>query len=248
MNMEPSAVGVFKPSQVQFVAWSSSITEEDNDVRWLSQQLRHRPPARVLDVGGGSGQFAALLARATACQVDVLDPSPVAAEHFTAESGCALIPGDFNTWSPPIGKRYDLVIFRLVLHHLIGRNNTATLRTQAAALRRAAGMLSDKGRIYILEVIYDPRVGVDSSGRLIYEATRLQAPARAIRKLGANTAGEGVRFHSLAAWRRVFAEAGLEPETESVDTIWKPAFPWWQRHPLLCRTRYQWLTMLKPLA
>jgi SAM-dependent methyltransferase len=235
-----------RASEAQFHIWSSDVTEENNDVRWITTQLQPDPSLRVLDVGGGNGKFAAILANWAHCRVDVLDPSSIAAEHFTKSPRCALIRGDFNNWRSESGEQYDLIIFRVVLHHLIGQGNQGTERNQKAALAKAASMLTKRGRIYILENVYEPYVGDDLSARLIYEATSLRGPATIFRKLGANTAGEGVRFHSLSAWRRMFAESGLTVESESFDHAWALPFRAWQRLPFLCARRYQWLSLSRP--
>jgi SAM-dependent methyltransferase len=231
-----------RASEMQFNLWSSTITKHDADVRWLTSKFKPDPTLRVLDIGGGNGQFASVLAAWLQTRVDVIDPSVVAARNFTKFPLCTLIPSDFTTWSNNAGS-YDLVIFRLVLHHLIDRDNERTERTQAEALLKAASLLSDRGRIYILENIYDPLIGSDISGRLIFEATSLKRTAAIFRRLGANTAGEGVRFHSLAAWRHLLAASRLTVESESFDHGWAQPFPLWQRLPFLCGGRYQWLSI-----
>src|ERR1700709_1868166 len=87
-----------KASEALFNVWSSGITEEEYDVRWITSQLEPDPTLRVLDVGGGNGRFASILASWGQCQVQVIDPSQIAAENFTDSSSCSLIKGDFNTW------------------------------------------------------------------------------------------------------------------------------------------------------
>lgn len=236
-----------RPSELQFHLWSSDITEGDKDVRWITGQLKPDPNLRVLDVGGGNGQFASILANWAQCHVDVLDPSEVAALHFTKSARCRLIKADFNSWDDRAVPRYDLVIFRLVLHHLIDGDDRRSLRNQSAGLAKAASLLSESGRIYIVENIYDPWIGDDLSARLIFEATRLKRPAAAFRKLGANTAGEGVRFHSLKAWRRLLSANGLTVETEGFDYLWAQPFPLYQRVAFLCARRHQWLSIARPI-
>jgi SAM-dependent methyltransferase len=192
-----------------------------------------------LDVGGGIGRFASLLAQAGGHQVDVLDCSAVAASSFIACPGVRLISADYLEWVAPPDDRYDLVIFRVVLHHLLGPTSAATARTQQAALLKAAQLLRPAGQVYVFENIYDPLVGEDLTATLIHGVTRLKSLASVTRRLGANTAGEGVHFHSLSAWRRIAQGAGLTLQEEYCDHTWaQDSFPLWQRLPLACARRY----------
>ena len=233
-------------AQLQFNEWSNSVTEDDNDVRWLRAQAGG--VRRVLDVGGGNGRFASILAGALGCEVDVVDPSPAAREQFTRDPRCRFVNGDFLRWDAH-GTRYDLVCFRLVLHHLLGQDDATTADTQLRALRVAASLLAKGGRVYVLENIYEPMVGTDTTGRMIYEATRLKVLAAPFRRLGANTAGEGVRFRSLDSWRSLVAAAGLAEQAEDFNhDPGRQVFPAWQRLPFLCRRRFEWLALLGPRA
>ncbi|MCB9761279.1 MAG: methyltransferase domain-containing protein [Alphaproteobacteria bacterium] len=108
-----------------------------------------RPPGRLLDVGGGHGQYAvALCKRWPGLQAEVLE-LPEAVPHgeaMVAEAGFGdrvrFRPGDMRTadW----GEGYDLVTLFNVLHN-------ATEPEAVDAVRRAFAALRPGGRLVILD-------------------------------------------------------------------------------------------------
>lgn len=242
--MEVRSGGGPRPSAVKFVEWSNLVRADAHDVRWLTSRLATTPGLRVLDIGGGSGRFARLLREAAECRVDVVDPCGLARERFVPDEGLRFFQASFDAWQTR-ARRYDLVVFRTVLHHLVGRSESDTTTAQVEALRKAAALLARDGRVFVMENIYDPLIGNDLSGRLIHAATRLEVAAPLFRRLGANSAGEGVRFRSLAAWRTLIASAGLNPTAECVDPDWGRGLSRLHGAAFLCRRRYQWLALLQ---
>ena len=130
-------------------------------------------------------------------------------------------------------------MMRTVLHHMVGRTERDNLNRQIATLEKAKGLLMPGGSIFITENFYVPFVGADLTGRLIFELTKLQTVARVTRLLGANTAGEGVRFRSEAAWDSMLSDTGLEQVDELTSDTWGQTMPLWQKLPLLCKGRFQ---------
>jgi SAM-dependent methyltransferase len=229
-----------KPSEHMFKVWSEGVNSDTQDFRWLSGRVACDARLRILDVGGGVGTFADLLAKlGRDFYIDVIDPSKIASDNFMASERVRLIRDDFNSWTPPSGALYDLIVFRHVLHHLIGDTYEASIRTQIMALQKAASLLSSQGQIYLLEIIYEPSIGTDLTSRLIFFATHLQRFSALFRRLGANTAGEGVCFHHLPIWKSILGQCSLRVELEDFDHSW-PSLPFWQRIPLMCNKRYQW--------
>lgn len=238
-----------------FLTWSKYVDELSYDLQEIvkygletlidndsSDQLR------FLDVGGGIGRAAALVANADErISVDVVDPSPLAEDHFEDHPKTKLIEGDFLRVE--LDGRYGAVLFRVVLHHLVAPlespTDASTRANQLEALRRAKALLRPGGVICVLENYYEPIVGTDTAGRLIFEATRSKAIASVTRRLGANTAGEGVRFRSQKAWTSISDEAGLSLLERVQSPVWGKASPLWQNLPLLVRERHQAVTILE---
>lgn len=165
-------------------------------------------PRAVVDIGGGCGFFADGLRRAAGVGVRVLDTDPASIEACRAKGVDAEL-GD--ALRPPRHGDEDVVCFNLVLHHLVGRNESATLTLQREALAAWRGHAKV---VFVDEYIYDA-LFADLSGRLIYAITHsrtLSAIASAVSRwvpsLRANTFGVGVRFRGHDEWRRVFAAAG----------------------------------------
>ena len=80
------------------------------------------PPARVLDVGGGPGRYAAWLAR-EGYEVTLIDPVPLHVEQarvLASEHGFATLPGDARHLNLA-DESFDAVILLGPLYHLIER-------------------------------------------------------------------------------------------------------------------------------
>jgi tRNA1(Val) A37 N6-methylase TrmN6 len=239
----------FKPQEVKFVEWSQEAKASDYDIAYILSALQaiHKPEINVMDVGGGMGAVGRVLAEASErIHVDVVDNSALAAKHFLHHDRLRLIYDDFlNVHSD---KKYDVMIFRTVLHHIIGNSSRKTLALQHKAISKARDLLHDDGRLIIIENFYDPVVSKDLSGEIIFQCTKLKAFAPIFRRLGANTAGEGVRFRSLDSWLEMFHSHQLEMFGDIVMERWNVPLPLWQRVPLLCRQKYQALIELRKVS
>ena len=88
------------------------------------------PPARVLDVGGGTGVHARGLA-ADGYDVRVVDPVPLHVSHAASIPGVTAVVGDARRLDEP-GAAYDAVVLLGPLYHLLDRVE------RVAALREAA--------------------------------------------------------------------------------------------------------------
>ena len=175
-------------------------------------------PFRLLDVGGGTGLFAqALQEQFPRCSLTILDTS--AGSILKAEAkGLRAVHGSILDPPPALGAEpFDVVVFNMILHHLVGDSDEATEDNQKNALRVARGLLNKGGRVVLNEYCYSGFVKDDLSGRLIYEITSSRALAGLVRTIGrlfpnhlaANTVGVGVRFRPLLSWARLGTEAGL---------------------------------------
>lgn len=167
-------------------------------------------PRAVVDIGGGCGFFAQALKAAAGVDVRVVDMDPVSvaacrAKGLEAEVGDALRPqrrGD-----------EDVICFNLILHHLVGPDEAATLALQKRAL---SSWLGHARWVFVDEYIYDAWFG-DVAGRLIYAITSSRmlsciaaAVSRWVPSLRANTFGVGVRFRARDEWCRIFEELGFQ--------------------------------------
>jgi len=108
-------------------------------------------PARVLDVGGGSGAYSiALCRRDSTIEAEILDlPSVVPiAERHVAESGVSgrirVRAGDMLT--DPFGKGFDLVLLSAICHMLSPEDNVRLLA-------KAHDALGSGGRVVIQDFI-----------------------------------------------------------------------------------------------
>ncbi|MDR7135365.1 SAM-dependent methyltransferase [Lysobacter niastensis] len=179
---------------------------------------------RFLDVGGGSGRFTdRLLAAYPQAHGTILDNSPLLLGKNTPHARKRLIE-DSAEHLIRIDRRYDLVFFNWVLHHLVGDDYRQSLAHIDHALRAATGLLTSRGRISVFENIYDGLIVGNAPSRIIFGLTSAKAIAPLIHRLGANTARVGVCFQSRAGWQRILSSAGidsLEYESDSQKHI-----PW----------------------
>jgi hypothetical protein len=169
--------------------------------------------------------------------VDVVDHSVLGRKNFINHERTRLIFDDFL--NARFDCVYDAVIIRTVLHHILGKTEGQTAALQATAIAKARDVLAGDGTLFVTENFYEPFLFSDLTGGMIFQLTRIRFAAPLFRRLGANTAGEGVRFRSLRRWKRMFHAAGFEPACDLLKQQWK--MPLWQRIPFLCRDRYQGL-------
>jgi SAM-dependent methyltransferase len=247
-TLNATSTTAFKHQEIKFVEWSQEARASDYDIAYIVNVLQgiRKPEISVLDVGGGIGSVGQVLAEASdRVSVDVVDNSALAKKHFLRHPKLQLVYDDFL--NVDTGKQYDAIIFRTVLHHIIGDSSRKTLDAQHRAIGKAREMLSDDGRLLIIENFYDPVVSEDISGEIIFQCTKLKTFAPIFRRLGANTAGEGVRFRSLKCWLDMFRAHHLEMSGDIVMEKWNSPLPLWQRLPLLCGKKYQALLDLRKM-
>jgi hypothetical protein len=225
-------------SEIKFVEWSHAINKDDYDVKAVIDLLGSLGKESLvgLDVGGGIGRFASVVAEnVEGCRIVVVDNSELVSDAFVGNERCSLIERDWFTYNS--GIKYDFIIFKTVLHHFVESSDKKTRNSQVLGLLKAADVLKDDGVLIIEENFYESAFGFgDLSGRLIYEITKMTLIERITRKLGANTAGEGVRFRSMMAWTKIFEEAGFK-----IDQVTKLQWDWqaWQKIPLMGKARFQ---------
>lgn len=232
-------------SDEMFVEWSKGRSEQSWDTQFVAELIKIRNLSHGLDVGGGIGTFAnsILNLNEEIKSIDVVDPSEQAHSNFITHQRSNLIKGFMGNIED--GKTYGFITINLVCHHIISRQNMDTLEAQINFLKDARNLLEDQGVLIIEENIYESYLLEDLCARLIYEITSLRGIEKITRKLGANTAGEGVRFHSDAAWQKIFTKSGFKVIQTHDNLTWGSGMPIWQKLPLLCKSRYQRIYVLQ---
>jgi len=232
-------------SDQKFIEWSKGTSEVTYDVVALANHLKSigiEAPTG-LDIGGGIGTFAKSVVASCPDQsvnITVVDPGVDANEQRIEADGVDYVLAPFDeTFNSD--NRYDFIVFRTVLHHLIADTDSKTYQTQLTALTKAKSLLKPNGFIFVSENFYQSYIGTDTTSRIIFAVTSSKAKpiAKIARKLGANTAGEGVRFRSLQSWQEIYDRVGLKIETHDLHPWWGGVMPIWQKLPLLCKDRYQ---------
>ena len=205
-----------------------SHTQVNHLLTLLELNSAIRESYQVVDIGGGYGYFARALNNAMDWPVRIID-SDISAINFTSPSllhnNVKAILGD--ALSPEIKGDEEIVCFNLILHHLIGRNESETRELQKKALIQ---WRSQANFLFVNEYIYESYIR-HISGRLIYEITKNKTLseigkiiANLIPSFRANTFGVGVRFRSHEEWLELFDECGFnvaskiigEPDTTSL--------------------------------
>jgi len=181
---------------------------------------------RFLDVGGGTGRFAdRLLSSFPHASGAVLDNSEMLLSKNTLHERKQLICDSVERLAS-IGGKFDLVCVHWLLHHVVSSTYTKTTRNQLATLQALRTLLTTGGRISMYENILEGWVFKSLPGRIIYQLTSVRSISKAIRMMGANTAGVGVCFRSMSEWQRVIRNAGL-----AVDSYVEPDNWVWPRKP-----------------
>ena len=100
-------------------------------------------PARVLDVGGGTGVYATWLA-GRGYQVHLIDPVPLHVEQASAAGGFTVARGDARTLTEPAGS-YDAALLLGPLYHLTERADRLAALAGACRAVRSGGIVAAAG-------------------------------------------------------------------------------------------------------
>lgn len=119
----------------------------DEDVANISEWLRPvvEPGGHVLDVGGGAGQLATLLAEALDARVTVLDPTAEMVTHVPASERVTGVQGTAEAMPLP-DDGFDAIVVTDAFHHF---------RDQNAAVAEFTRVVRDGGLVLVLDL--DPR-------------------------------------------------------------------------------------------
>lgn len=206
------------PSQLNEFYHDGFVHDQVTEFRLLVGPLPKG--ARVVDLGGGVGHFAAALARDTGADVEVVDSDSESVRRC-AEQGVPATLGDAITTRAADGA--DVATFNMILHHLVAPGFAATQALQTAALANLARVGGPK-RVFVNEYIYEGFAARDLSAGAIFWITSSKllsrlgaAVAQVVPSLRANTFGVGVRFRAAGDWHRLFARAGWRVVGQTTD-------------------------------
>lgn len=201
------------PDDTQLIAFNREYV---NDRRWsffqsaVEAQVQHARRLRFLDVGGGAGDFAVRVRTAyPQWNVHVLDISDFLLSHAKSKGLAVMKLSILDNIPERWVNAFDIVSVNYVLHHLVGSSHAQTTANVMRALSNLRRLVASTGMVSVFENNYVGHLFHDSCGRLIYELTSNRVIAQLARRLGANSAGVGVRFRSAIAWQQMFQSAGF---------------------------------------
>ena len=126
--------------------YGDRFTEDDAQAiaTWIGPAVGSA--GRVLDVGGGSGQLAALLATTLEAHVTVLDPTAGMLAHVPSHERITAVAGTAEEMPLP-DSGFDAIVVTDAFHHF---------RDQDAAVREFARVVRPGGTVLVLDL--DPRL------------------------------------------------------------------------------------------
>ncbi len=171
-----------------------------------------------LDVGGGNGLFCdGLLRRFPYARGTLLDNAGVLLARNRPHPRKAIVHGNAENLNAVFsGRSFDVVFLNRLLHHCVSATYAGTRRLQRHVLLECRKVLSLRGRISVLERLYDGLFADGLPSMLIFLLTSSTVLAPVTRRLGANTAGCGVCFLSRRECLETFRCCGLELATTPV--------------------------------
>ncbi|MBN6051770.1 class I SAM-dependent methyltransferase, partial [Nonomuraea sp. RK-328] len=175
---------------------------------WRTQDVLRRtlppPPARVLDVGGGTGVHAEWLA-ADGYRVELLDPVPLHVQRAARLPGVTARPGDARHLPVPDGS-VDAVLLLGPLYHLPERADRIRALTEARRAVRPGGLVAAATINRHAAVLDTVRLGhyLDERQRQAAHAAAVDGVMLSPRR------GFTAYFHDPGEVPAEFADAGLQ--------------------------------------
>jgi demethylmenaquinone methyltransferase/2-methoxy-6-polyprenyl-1,4-benzoquinol methylase len=138
-------VGFFNWAAPLVRRYGDRFTAEDAGAiaEWLRPAVA--PGGHVLDVGGGAGQLAMLLAEALDARVTVLDPTAEMVAHVPTNERISAVQGTAEAMPLP-DDGFDAIVVTDAFHHF---------RDQGAAVGEFTRVVRDGGLVLVLDL--DPR-------------------------------------------------------------------------------------------
>lgn len=166
----------------------------------------------LLDIGGGSGSFSCqVLKQFPMSEVTILDNSQYLLSSIKPHPRQRIILGSAEQINILFKeKKFDIISFNWLLHHLVSKSYSDTRKIQIDVMNKAQGLLSNNGKILVVETLYEGLFFTNLPGRIIFILTSSKMFSSLFKKMGANTAGCGVCFLSSNKWEADFYHAGYE--------------------------------------
>ncbi len=138
-------MGLFNWAAPLVRRYGDRFTAEDTGIvaDWLRPAVA--PGGHVLDVGGGAGQLATLLAEALDARATVLDPTAEMVAHVPTTERISAIQGTAEAM-PLADDGFDAIVVTDAFHHF---------RDQRAAVTEFVRVVRDGGLVLVLDL--DPR-------------------------------------------------------------------------------------------
>lgn len=198
-----------------------------------------------LDIGGGNGLFAdRVLQNYPKCSGTVLDSSRFLLDKNTQNDRKTLICRSVEDIHQVFAKKqFDIIFINWVLHHLVHNYYVSSKRNIVYLLQMIRPLLTSRGRISVLENVYDGFPLDYLPSFLIFYAASSKVLAPIIRRLGVHSAGVGICFLSKNQWESVFRNAHLRINMFTEDEKWR--FPIWLKIFLFlkeARVAHYWCT------
>ena len=229
MTYDIDALYLAESQNQEFDTEYHSAAEFDRKVDLIRTYLPDGP-RRILDVGGGNGNFIdRMLESFPEAEGINLDVSRYLLDRNAAHPRKQLLCASVAEAREKLGDgRFDVITLNWLLHHLVGPDYAVCRRNCAETLRLCGELLSPGGVIVVAENMFDGYWKTNVPSRVIYELTRIRQPL-VVKLTGRffNTAGVGVCFRSEGAWRRLFGESRLTVGEHFYGEPWRYA-PWKQ--------------------
>ncbi|KII76484.1 class I SAM-dependent methyltransferase [Vibrio renipiscarius] len=185
---------------------------DDEMFELVAKQLQHyhitQQDFQLMDVGGGNGKYVdRILSRFPQASVTLVEPEPSLVAKNTPNTRKHIIPSTFQNLDLP--SQLQVVQFNWVLHHFVTDGYANTCQLQQKAIEEAYQILAPGGVILIYENFYEGAWLKSLPSWMIYQLTASQRFAPFAERLGANTAGVGVCFHSASYWQTLLQRAGF---------------------------------------
>ena len=170
---EQTVVGQFEDQIERWTAhaWTSSLLVPFllDWVKAHPEWLAERQPLQICEFGGGGGVLLAQLHEQLGERVALYNAELVAGyQAHQAVDAIHFLRASVLDSGLPDG-RFDVVMMRFVLHHLIGKTWAQARENQAVALREMYRLVSPGGLILIQEQVVQPALAC----RLVYWLSRL---------------------------------------------------------------------------